>query len=138
MRRAANKGGQTGSVLLEALLAILLFSVGILGLVRMHAVSITHVSNAKYRTEASFLANRVIAEMWSNRNNLPAYAYAGGAAPVVLAKWMAEVQGSLPGAAANPPQITLGAGNQVTVTVYWQPPNAATPHNYIVVAYINS
>lgn len=138
MRREANRRGQTGSMVLEALFAILIFSVGILGLVRMQAVSVTHVSNAKYRTEASFLANRVISEMWSNRNNLPAYAYAGGAAPAVLTKWMAEVQGTLPGAAANPPLITLGAGNQVTVTVYWQPPNAATLHNYIVVAYINT
>ena len=138
MRHAASRGGQKGSMLLEALLAMAVFSVGVLGLVRMQAVSVTHVSNAKYRTEASFLANRVVAEMWSNRNNLPAYAYAGGAAPAVLANWVTEVQGILPGAAANPPLITLGAGNQVTVTMYWRPPNAATLHNYIVVAYINT
>lgn len=137
MKRASVRNGQKGSMLIEALLAILVFSVGVLALVGMQAAAIKNVNNAKYRTDASFLANQVIAEMWANRNNLPAYAYAGGAVPAVLTNWVGDVQNALPDAVANPPQIALGAGNQVTVTVFWRPPNTVTPHNYVVVAYIN-
>jgi type IV pilus assembly protein PilV len=137
MKRASGRKGQGGSVLLEALIAILVFSIGILALVGMQASAISNMNDAKYRTEASFLANQVIAEMWANRNNLAAYAYAGGAVPGVLDKWVSEVQSALPNAQANPPQIAIGAGNQVTVTVFWRPPNTAAPHNYVVVAYIN-
>ena len=102
-----NKGAQGGSFLIEALIAILIFSIGVLALVRMQAVSIAHVSNAKFRTEAGFLANRVIARMWANRNNLAAYAYAGGAVPAVLTDWITEVQNTLPDSAANPPGCML-------------------------------
>ena len=137
MKRASVRNGQKGSMLIEALLAILVFSIGVLALVGMQAAAIRNVSNAKYRTDASFLANQVIAEMWANRNNLPAYAYAGGPVPAVLTNWVGEVQNALPDTVANPPQIALGVGNQVTVTVFWRPPNTATAHNYVVVAYIN-
>jgi type IV pilus assembly protein PilV len=64
---------QAGVMLLEALIGILIFSLGILSLVALQATSIQLTSDAKYRTDASLLANRLIGQMW-----------ASGLAPAVL------------------------------------------------------
>lgn len=130
---------QRGVMLLEALIAILIFSMGILAMVGMQATTISTVSDAKYRADAAFLANQVIGQMWVDQANLASYAYTTGTPPAVLANWVAQVQSGLPGVTntLNPPQIVIGAGNQITVRVFWQPPQAATPHSHMAIATIN-
>ena len=54
------RSGQAGVMLLEALLGLLIFSLGVLALVAMQAVSTSNVSNAKYRVEAAFLAEEIM------------------------------------------------------------------------------
>jgi len=133
---------QSGVMLLEALIAILIFSMGILAIVGMQATAIQDMGEAKYRTDAAFLANQVLAEMWGNASSLPAYAYPGsGAVPVPLAPWVSTVQDRLPGAVTYPPIIAVvPATNQVTVTVRWQAARdkaaSAAPHQFQSVAYI--
>ena len=56
---------QDGSVLLEALVAILIFSFGVLGLIGILASSIRATNDARYRAEAANLANAVIGDMWA-------------------------------------------------------------------------
>lgn len=51
-------------MLLEGLIAILIFSLGVLAVVGMQARSIGHASLAKYRNDASFAANKLIGLMW--------------------------------------------------------------------------
>ncbi|HWQ37017.1 MAG TPA: type IV pilus modification protein PilV [Burkholderiales bacterium] len=141
VRRIGSK--QSGVTLLEALLGILIFSIGILAVVGMQAVAIKTVAESKYRMDASFLANEIIGEMWANRANLASYDYAGGTVPAVLTRWVAKVNSALPGAAANPPTIEVAAGNVVTVTIFWQHPEEANlsppppPHSHTVIASIN-
>jgi type IV pilus assembly protein PilV len=130
---------QGGATLLEAMIGILIFSLGILALVGMQALAIKQVSDAKYRADASFYANQIIGEMWVNRTNLVNYAYAGGGGPpAALANWVSAVQNGLPGitAAVNQPTVAV-AGTTVTVTVFWQPPAATGPHRHVTIAYIN-
>ena len=130
---------QRGATLLEALIGILIFSIGILALVGMQALAIKNMSDAKYRSDAAFLANEIIGQMWVNRASLGTYAFAGaGAPPVAIDSWVTSIQNSLPGvtAAANLPIITV-AGTTVTVTVRWQLPGGADVHRHITMAYIN-
>jgi type IV pilus assembly protein PilV len=130
---------QKGATLLEALIGILIFSVGILALVGMQALAIKHMSDAKYRSDASFFANEIIGQMWVNRTSLGTYAYAGaGAPPAAINDWVTHIQNTLPGvtAAANLPIITV-AGTTVTVTVRWQLPGGSDVHRHITMAYIN-
>ncbi len=130
-------------MLLEALLGILIFSVGILAVVGMQSVAVKTVAESKYRMDASFLANDVIGDMWVNRANLASYAYSGGAYPSVLAGWGDRLDRALPGTASNPPTIEIGAGNTVTVTIYWQHPEEAglsprpDPHMFRTITSIN-
>jgi type IV pilus assembly protein PilV len=130
---------QRGATLLEALIGILIFSVGILALVGMQSLAIKHMSDAKYRSDAAFFANEIIGQMWVNRANLGTYAYPGtGAPPAAVSPWVTSIQNALPGvtAAANLPIITV-AGTTVTVTVRWQLPGGSDVHRHITMAYIN-
>jgi type IV pilus assembly protein PilV len=130
---------QRGATLLEALIGILIFSIGILALIGMQALAIKQMSDAKYRSDASFFANEIIGQMWVNRASLGSYAFAGaGAPPAAINSWVTSIQNGLPGvtAAANLPIITV-AGTTVTVTVRWQLPGGADVHRHITMAYIN-
>ena len=50
---------------MEALVAILIFSFGVLGLIGVVAASIRATNDARYRAEAANLANAVIGDMWA-------------------------------------------------------------------------
>jgi len=137
---------QKGSMLLEALIAILIFSMGILALMGMQANAITTVSESKYRSDAGFLANRIIGQIWADRANLASYACnpctTTGTGNADTRAWATEIQTGalqLPGVtdAANQPTITLGASNQVQIQVFWRAPNATAQRNHLVIAYIN-
>jgi type IV pilus assembly protein PilV len=150
MNRIRARGQQAGVMLLEALIAILIFSVGILAIVGMQATAVQDLGEAKYRTQAAFLANRVIAQMWGSignnaatvQTNLGPYSYGGsGAVPAAISDWVTTVNGALPGASSYPPIIKVNLDNSVVVTVRWQAArdkaNGAQPHSYQTIAYIN-
>jgi type IV pilus assembly protein PilV len=64
MRTLANR--QSGSFLLEALIAILIVALGVLGSVGLLARSMQDVDDAKNRGEAAYLANMLIGRMWTS------------------------------------------------------------------------
>ena len=142
----AKRRSQSGVMLLEALIGILVFSLGILALVGMQATAIRVTTDARDRTEASNLATQIVGELWLDRANLANYVYDGsGTPPAALANWVTQVENSLPGAAANHPTVTVGAsgtlpaavGTEVEVVVFWQNPSEATVHQFAMTAYIN-
>ena len=143
---AAAVRGQSGVMLLEALIGILVFSLGILALVGMQAAAIRMTSDARDRTEASNLASQLVGQMWVDRANIANYAYdGGGAPPAELVNWVDQVENNLPGAAANHPTVVIGAsptlpasvGTEVEVTLFWQNPSEDDVHRYVMTAYIN-
>ncbi len=113
-----NTYSQRGSVLLEALISILIFSVGILGIVGLQASSIKMSSDAKYRSDASLLANEYLGSMWGTvatavaapsvacagsfnvqlPQGLSAFDSPGGAN---FGPWLNTVRTALPNATAN-------------------------------------
>lgn len=130
---------QRGSVMLESLIAILIFSMGILALVALLGASVKNTASAKYRTEASLFANQVIGEMWtSNRTNASLVADYGTDSGDKYEAWKERVVQTLPGVAeANLPSISVAADNTVTVTVYWQAPGETDQHKYVAVTRIH-
>lgn len=143
---------QRGSVLLEALIAILIFSMGIIALMGLQTVSIKNSIDAHYRAEAAYLAGQIVGQMWVDRSNLDSYAHypngavcapAGAASALAnVTAWLAQTAAALPGATAARQQISvttpLANTRQVTVTVCWQGPQEATPHNFVATAQINT
>ena len=120
---------QSGVVLIEALLGILIFSIGILALIGMQATAIRNTADARYRSEASFLATEVIGRMWLDIANIGDFDKDSGAfAP--RDDWETKVLKTLPGvdiAGATRPTIEVdGVTGEVTVTVLWQQPGETT------------
>lgn len=112
---------QRGMALIEGLIAILIFSIGILSIVGLQAANVRQVTEAKYRTDASFLANQALGMLWADRNNLGDYAVDN------------EALANLP----NGKRTVKIDGNQVTVTITWQLPGEKAPHRHVVVAQIS-
>ena len=130
---------QQGAILLEGLIAILLFSMGILAIVGLQAAAIKTVADSQYRLQASFLANRLVAQMWANTDDISSYVVPGGADADA---WVQEVNSSLPGTESNEPKVEITGnatdGYTVTISVNWQAPGETAPHNYTTMAYINT
>lgn len=155
MRIQGKPASQRGSMLLEGLIAIMLFSMGILALAGLQANAVKNTVDAKYRTEAAFLANQIIGQMWvEDPANLASFAHnpttnagtcsfgGGVSGNAKVTAWLGDaltlgtVAGNLPGATAAKQQIKVDAGNQITVTICWQSPREATAHNYVAVAQV--
>ena len=141
----ANKH-QQGVLLLEAMIAILLFSVGVLAVVGLQATAIKNVAQSKYRSDASFLADQILGQMWADRSNIASYAYTGGSPPQKVAAWVQQVKDALPNAQNTPPKIAIVTTNyagppaynayQITVTVFWQAPDEHSSHQHQTTALI--
>ncbi|WP_231949337.1 PilV family protein [Herminiimonas arsenitoxidans] len=147
--RVTSLNKQAGMMLLEGLIAILVFSLGILALVGMQSVAVKQVTDAKYRSDASLLANQLLGEMWvSDRTpaTLKANFDTADGTSTNLTNWKAAVASTLPGITATEYQPTvnvtsIGTANDgmVTITVYWLAPSEASnnkPHKYVTVAQI--
>ena len=123
-------------MLLEALIGILLFSIGILALLGMQGIAMRATIDAKYRSEASFLANEIVGTMWGDADNLANYADAQCAANTRCNSWKTRVTAMLPATATTPAPSIAIATRQATITVYWQRPGDSTYSRHQVVAQI--
>jgi len=134
---------QNGIVLLEALIAILIFAFGVLALVGLQASSINNVLDAKYRADASFVANEIIGKMWLKRTTLNTFECAPCTATNGNADtkaWVAQMaaSGNFPLPAARASIIRdPGAGNPMRVVVQWTPPQTQVQHSHVAITYVN-
>jgi type IV pilus assembly protein PilV len=124
-----------GSALLEALLAIVLFSIGLIALLMLLTASIREDSAARYRAQAALLVDEAVAVMWAgDRSSLASRFGANGAD---FTAWRARVQSQLPGAVAYPPTVQVASDNTVTLTVQWKAGADPTgPHRLLSVTRI--
>ena len=146
-------------MLIEALIAILIFSIGILAVVGMQSVAIKNATESKHRSEAAFLAEELMAQMWIDQNINPVskintsnvnnanYNYGGsGTVPARLTDWVGRVNARLPGSTQPGvmPKVTItnptASGATVKIEIFWQLPEEATiglpPHSHTVMASI--
>ena len=149
------RGHERGVMLIEALIAILIFSIGILAVVGMQSIAIKNVTDSKMRSEAALLTNELLAQMWADQGNIALYNYPGsGTVPARLGSisppngWVGRVI-KLPGAATVLPKVTVPApgtpaptasGATIMIQIFWQMPEEASqglpPHNLTVIASI--
>lgn len=153
---------QDGVMLLEALIGLLIFSVGILSMVGMQAAAFSASADAKNRSEASAFATDIISRIWMSVDRTSAAttitslntfqlntggsdcSFTGGIADgtnTVLTGWISAVTDTatgLLGATAAMQQIAVNTGalNQVTVTVCWQSPQDARSRKHQVITYV--
>ncbi len=60
------KAEQWGMALLEALIALLIFSIAVLGLIGIQANMVTNTTEAQFRSIATYIAQQKIGRIWAN------------------------------------------------------------------------
>jgi type IV pilus assembly protein PilV len=152
--RKRYSGSQAGSVLIETLVALLLFAFGVVSMVALQAASVGFAGQAKSRSDAAFLAEQIVGQMWADkRSNLSSYAHnASGAlcnftgsasANTSVTSWLGNatkpgsVFHSLPGASASYYQILVGTDKKVQVTLCWKSSADTAPRNFVLATQID-
>lgn len=117
---------QKGFTLLEVLVAMLVLSIGLLGLAGLMASSLRNNHSAYYRSQATWLAYDVIDRMRTNRPNALDYVVGIGGAPVAgglagddVTDWKAMIANSLPEGDGSVAVMVAGEARTVTVTIQW-------------------
>lgn len=125
-------------MLIEVLISVLIFSVGVVALVALQAAMTRAQTEAKARTDASYLATELVGLMWADLNNLNSYTTASCASNTQCKMWLAKVQQTLP---TNDiaPEVTVDTPTlgDVSITITWRPPNGDT-HTYTMSSSIKS
>ncbi|WP_232415399.1 MULTISPECIES: type IV pilus modification PilV family protein [Methylotenera] len=108
---------QKGAILLEALIAVVIFSFGILALAGLQSLMIKNTDDAKYRAEATFIAQQKLGEIWTNAQNF------GSLADYIVDEPVTQLPNGNRTVVVSPERV-------VTVSVSWQLPGSALPHTY--------
>ena len=112
-RRAARV---QGFMLIEVLVSILIFSIGVLALVGLQAKMTKAQSASKFRTDAAYLSNELMGVMWSDLKNLGSYANCASYARCT--DWQTKVSQNLPGGIATVDSVNAATG-EVSITIKW-------------------
>lgn len=114
---------QKGSVLIEAMVALVIFSMGVLALVGLQSAMIKNSSDNRYRAQAQLIAQTHIANMM---------AYGGDAANYITQIDRSQIRTQLPNGTLTFSALT---NTMVTVTVGWQVPGG-NPHQVNASSYL--
>ncbi len=119
-------------MLIESLVAILIFSLGVLALIGMQTLSINESLHGKYRTDASYLANEIVGQMMLDKPNVANYADGAATVSALRDAWDDRVAAQLPNGSGS---IALN-GSNVTVVVSWRNPNESSSHSFRSIAQV--
>lgn len=115
--------------MLEVLIALLVLSVGLLGLAGLQYSGLKSNRSAYLRSQASILASQITDSMRTNRANAASYVVSFGSTPTGttladqdLQEWKTNLANSLP---SGDGKIAV-TGNLVTVTIQWDDSGAIT------------
>jgi len=125
--QSAFAAAQRGVMLIEALVAILIFTLGVVALMGLQANSIAQMSAAKYRTDASYLVSQIMGRMWVDQANITSYQSAGY---IGRQGWDSLVASTLPQGAATITVNGLPPAQMVTVAITWKQAEDPVTHSY--------
>lgn len=106
LRYKLQKSAQQGMAILEALIAVVIFSMGILALVGLQASMLRNTADSKYRSNANYIAQQAVGNLWADPTN-------------IVLEDKVSISSVLPNGVRT---ITNPATNQYLVTVGWTAP----------------
>ena len=128
---------QNGIALLEALIAVVILAIGLLGTIGLQARSYSALADAGMRAEATMAADRLLGIMNNDVANLASYQVALGAtAPSALAPWATETSAAIPGARYRVAVVPEALRTRVEIEIHWQRKRDDADHQHLVTAYI--
>jgi type IV pilus assembly protein PilV len=141
------RGAQQGAFLLEALIGILIFSLGILGIVGLQAQAIRFTNDSEFRAEAVYLANSLISQMWADNRATLKTNYDSTVGGPKYVQFVSDVHTGMQGAVlltdpvvkvdtADLPLAVTKTSSVVQVQISWQLPGDSALHNYTTTGVI--
>lgn len=134
-------GPARGFTLVEVLVSVAVFALGVLGMVRLQATAVKMSTDAQQRAEATFLAEQLLARMlisdpataasFSHHPDGSTRCAPTGAASTnaQVLQWLAEVAAAFPRASADEQQVAVTMpGNEVVIRLCWRNSEADSPH----------
>lgn len=116
-----------GIALIEVLVAILIFMLGVLGLIGLQGSMTRAQTDSKFRADAAYLASELVGRMWSDVGNIGSYAGEDSCTATSCTEWRGKVATVLPGGGAT---ITVSSlTGDVSIAVTWTMPDGQT-HTY--------
>ncbi|MEO3711876.1 type IV pilus modification PilV family protein [Roseateles flavus] len=111
---------QRGIALIEAMIGVLIFAFGVLGLIGLQAAMTRAQTNTKFRADAANLAADLIALIQTDTiANMKQYEKASCAAYPRCKEWRTKVKSVLP--SAEDPEVTVDTGtSKVDIIIRWQ------------------
>ncbi len=118
--RMQNQKKQSGVLLIEVMIAVLIFSFGLLGLAGLQATATQSSVNAEERIRASLLASDRVAMFWVRQSVTSSQASD-------TAAWQAKVTSSWKdGGLPNATGVVNVTGTVATITITWKSPSKKT------------
>lgn len=135
--KPGHRNSQRGTTLIETLVALLVLSVGLLGVAGLQLTSLRNNRSAHLRSQAQVMAYDITDRMRANRQvaiDDGAYNIAIGAAGTAgtlvgddLVRWKEALRDSLPGGDGS---VEVVNTNVVLITVQWTDQMSATPQQF--------
>ena len=133
------KRHQQGIALLEALIAVVILAIGLLGAIGLQARAYSALSDAGMRAEATIAADSLLGTMLVDQTNLALYALPLGATPNPrLLPWLNQTKAAIPGAAVEIAVTPLPASTntEVDIKISWTRKNGGPTNQHMVTSYI--
>lgn len=130
-----------GFSLLESLVALLLISIGILGIANMQFNGLVNNNRAYYRSVAVGLVSdmaerlRINADVASSGGYSTDVSMTDSLASADVGTWLGDVQGLLPGGDGTLAYTAGATGGEYDITVTWNNPRAAAQESISVVVF---
>lgn len=110
MKRKQRTGG---FMLVEVLVSVVLFSIGVLGLLALHAHGSQTSSDSDDRMRAAVLASKIASDMWAENSTT--------ATPSTYSAWQTAVADTTNGGLPNGAGVVT-PGSPATITITWSAP----------------
>jgi type IV pilus assembly protein PilV len=131
-RRAPAARALRGVSLVEALVALLMLMVGVLGVAAMQTALVAQVTTGQQRLAAQALADEILSLALVDERNASCYTWpaagacTSGAALAALAAWRERANATL--ALEQDPVLALGADGELAVRLSWHGKDASHVH----------
>lgn len=129
---------QRGVAMLEAMIAIVILAIGLLGTVGLQARSYSALSDASMRAEATIAGEKLFGIMSNDLPNLGNYALAENGAPSsAIAPWLAETKLQIPGAKVAVRLVTQSATTtMVEISIRWTRKTGSAENRHVLTSYV--
>jgi len=130
---------QAGIALLEALVAVVLLGLGLLGVIGLQARSYSALADTSMRAEATMAADKLLGVMAADQANVNGYVLAMGGTPGSrLAPWYEETRRQIPGAGIQVDvlQVPNSSRTRVTITIAWARKANTAANRHVITFYL--